>query len=222
MLANWIGAPMASPTPAVNTAWYVKYEWNGKDAYRAQKGKDTPTIRYYNEERCAMRCTYWLLRHKSSGHNSEYNWWFRKRPDLIEKYCTHGTGWNPGHYAYILDEYRKRESDWKDGIRAWLAQDQISLDRGHEYASYIINALQGGEIFQFNGNVPNTGLITNLPPDVCVEVPVYVDKGGLHPVHVGALPRRLLNSTRSLRHRGDGGEAVTGDRASSSALPAIR
>ncbi len=22
---------------------------------------------------------------ESSGHNSEYNWWFRKRPDLIEK-----------------------------------------------------------------------------------------------------------------------------------------
>ncbi len=48
---------------------------------------------------------------ESSGHNSEYNWWFRKRPDLIEKYCTHGTGWNPGVYAYILDEYRKRGDD---------------------------------------------------------------------------------------------------------------
>jgi hypothetical protein len=35
---------------------------------------------------------------ESSGHNSEYNWWFRKRPELIEKYCTHGTNWNPGHY----------------------------------------------------------------------------------------------------------------------------
>jgi Kef-type K+ transport system membrane component KefB len=45
---------------------------------------------------------------ESSGHNSEYNWWFRKRPDLVRKYCTTGTGWNPGHYAYILDEDRKR------------------------------------------------------------------------------------------------------------------
>ena len=46
---------------------------------------------------------------ESSGHNSEYNAWFRKRPDLIEKYCTHGTGWNPGVYAYILNEYTKME-----------------------------------------------------------------------------------------------------------------
>ena len=33
---------------------------------------------------------------ESSGHNSEYSWWFRKRSDLIEKYCTTGTNWNPG------------------------------------------------------------------------------------------------------------------------------
>ena len=39
---------------------------------------------------------------ESSGHNSEYNWWFRKRPDPIEKYCIDGTGWNPATYAYIL------------------------------------------------------------------------------------------------------------------------
>jgi len=50
----------------------------------------------------------------------------------------------------------------------------------------------GGDIFEFNGNVPNTKLITNLPDDVCVEVPIYVDKGGLHPVHVGALPPQLV------------------------------
>jgi len=126
---------------------------------------------------------------ESSGHNSEYNWWFRKRPDLIERYCTHGTGWNPGVYAYILDEYRKRGDTWKDSIIAWLDDpNALDLKRGHEYAAYIINALQGGEPFKFNGNVPNTGLITNLPEGACVEVPVYADRGGLHSVHVGALP----------------------------------
>jgi alpha-galactosidase len=42
---------------------------------------------------------------ESSGHNSEYNAWYRKRPDLIEKYCTHGTGWNPGEHAYTIKRY---------------------------------------------------------------------------------------------------------------------
>jgi alpha-galactosidase len=133
---------------------------------------------------------------ESSGHNSEYNWWFRKRPDLIEKYCTHGTGWNPGVYAYILREYEQREDTWRQEAQKWFDKDTpISLERGHEYAASIINAWQGGEIFWFNGNVPNTSLITNLPPDVCVEVPVFVDKAGFHPVHVGALPPQCVALT---------------------------
>ena len=126
---------------------------------------------------------------ESSGHNSEYNWWFRKRPDLIEKYCIPGTGWNPGEYAYILKEYQEREISWKDEVKEWFAADTpIMLDRGHEYAAYIINALMGGEMYKFNGNVPNTNIITNLPQGACVEVPVLVDKDGFHPIHVGALP----------------------------------
>ena len=62
------------------------------------------------------------------------------------------------------------------------------MERGHEYAAYIMNALAGGEPFEYNGNVANTGLITNLPQDACVEVPVWASRKGLTPVHVGALP----------------------------------
>ena len=126
---------------------------------------------------------------ESSGHNSEYNWWFRKRPELIEQYCTHGTGWNPGEYGYVIKRYEQREQNWREDARQWFAKDvPISLERGHEYAAYIINALKGGEPFEFNGNVANTNLITNLPPNACVEVPVWASKKGLSPVHVGALP----------------------------------
>ncbi len=75
-------------------------------------------------------------------------------------------------------------------MRVELAKEVTrgDLARGLEYAAYIINALKGGDPFKFNGNVPNTGLITNLPQDACVEVPVYVDKAGFHAMHVGALP----------------------------------
>ena len=135
---------------------------------------------------------------ESSGHNSEYNWWFRKRPDLIEKYCTHGTGWNPGEYAYILKEYQQTKKTLKDiaieeHTRQLTAKD---LERGHEYAAFIINALKGGTPFKFNGNVPNTKLITNLPEGACVEVPVYVDKAGFHPIHVGTLPLEIALLTQ--------------------------
>jgi alpha-galactosidase len=126
---------------------------------------------------------------ESSGHNSEYNWWFRKRPDLIEKYCTHGTGWNPGEYAYIVKHYAAREKTWKQQVRKWFKDGApFRLERGHEYAAAIINAYLGGEAFEFNGNVPNTHIVTNLPPDVCVEVPVVANRRGFNAIHVGALP----------------------------------
>lgn len=101
---------------------------------------------------------------ESSGHNSEYNWWFRKRPDLIEKYCRYGTGWNPGDYAFILKYYQHTETTWQEiaAKRLDTPLTELDLQRGPEYAAYIINALQGGEILKFNGNVTNTNLVTHL------------------------------------------------------------
>ncbi len=219
MLARWIGAPYEEITytcAGINhQAWYLKFEWNHKDAYPLiRKAVKKPAI--YNEEivRNEMFLHLGYYATESSGHNSEYNWWFRKRPDLIEKYCIHGTGWNPGAHAYILNEYRMAEAFWRDEVKNWLAQETpISLERGHEYAAYIINAWMGGEPFAFNGNVPNTHLITNLPEGACVEVPVFVDKGGFHPVHVGPLPPQCaaLNHVNVMVEEMAVEAALTGD-----------
>ncbi len=196
MLAEWIRAPFSAIDylcAGINhQAWYLEYKCNGEDAYPLIRRAVTERPEIYNEEivRNEMFLALGYYVTESSGHNSEYNWWFRKRPDLIEKYCTHGTGWNPGEYAYILKEYQHNEATWKDQVKARLAQPLTSsdLERGQEYAAYIINALQGGGMYKFNGNVRNTQLITNLPEGACVEVPVLVDKAGFHPIHVGALP----------------------------------
>jgi alpha-galactosidase len=208
MLAGWIGAPMEEITytcAGINhMAWYLNYEWKGEDAYPLIHKAITERAEVYNEE--VVRNEMFLaLDHyvtESSGHNSEYNWWFRKRPDLIEKYCTHGTGWNPGEYAYVVKRYVERESNWREEAREWFAAETpIDLARGHEYAAYIMNAILGGEPFEFNGNVRNTGLITNLPQDACVEVPVWASRKGLSPVGVGALPAQcalLTNLSASI------------------------
>jgi alpha-galactosidase len=39
--------------------------------------------------------------------------------------------------------------------------------------------------------VINTGLITNLPDDACVEVPCMIDGNGINPCYVGKLPVQL-------------------------------
>jgi alpha-galactosidase len=220
MLANWIGAPYDEITytcAGINhMAWYLKYEWNGKDAYPLLRKAVSENTEIYNEEivrnEMFLHLDYYIT--ESSGHNSEYNWWFRKRPDLIEKYCTHGTGWNPGEYAYILNHYRNRDDDWREKAKEWFAADTpINLERGHEYAAYIINALMGGEPFEFNGNVSNDGLIDNLPLGACVEVPVWASKKGLSPVRVGSLPAQcamLTNLSASIEEMAVEG-AITGN-----------
>jgi alpha-galactosidase len=204
MLAEWIGAPFDEIDylcAGINhQAWYLEYKWKGQDAYPLIHKAVTERPEVYNEEpvRNEMYLALGYYVTESSGHNSEYNWWFRKRPDLIEKYCTHGTGWNPGEYAYILKEYQHNEATWKEQVKERLAQQltEEDLQREHEYAAYIINALKGGEPFKFNGNVRNTQLITNLPEDACVEVPVLVDRAGFHPMYVGALPRECALLTQ--------------------------
>ncbi len=204
MLAKWIGAPMAEITylcAGINhQAWYLDYKWKGKDAYPLiREAVKKPDV--YNEEQVRnemfIHLNYYVT--ESSGHNSEYNPWFRKRPDLIEKYCTHGKGWNPGIYAYIRDEYLKVQNTWRDNIKSEL-EKPVELKRGLEYAASIFNATIGeGTLYEFNGNVRNLGLIDNLPHGCCVEVPVLASKRGLSPMHVGPLPAQLalLNNISS-------------------------
>jgi alpha-galactosidase len=197
MLANWIGAKyedISYTCAGINhQAFYIDYRWKGKDAYPLiwEAMKD-PKI--YNEE-IVRNEMFMLLNYyptESSGHNSEYNAWFRKRPDLIEKYCKPGTGWNPGAYAYILNEYTSRKDTWKKEIEDWLNEPNVDLSRGHEYAAYIFNAIFGDKtMFKFNGNVLNKGFIDNLPQGACVEVPVLASLHGLEAVKVGKLPDQL-------------------------------
>ncbi|MDD5705651.1 MAG: alpha-galactosidase [Kiritimatiellae bacterium] len=195
MLAKWAGvAPDQVDYVCAglnHLAWYLKIEHKGRDLYPRIRKAVMNDKRVYNEEQVRnemfLALGYYVT--ESSGHNSEYNWWFRKRPDLIKRYCTSGTGWNPGAYAYILDYYRQRGSTWKREVRKWLSKETpVDLARGLEYAASIINAKLGGDLFMFNGNVPNAGLVTNLPEGACVEVPVVASRQGFAPMHVGPLP----------------------------------
>ena len=221
MLAKWIGAPMDEITytcAGINhTAFYTEFKWNGKDAYPLIREAITTKPEVYNHEivrnEMFLMLDYYVT--ESSGHNSEYNAWFRKRPDLIEKFCTHGTGWNPGAYAYILKEYQEREHTWKNSIKEWLADPNVNLERGHEYAAYIFNALFGDcTPFEFNGNVQNFGSVTNLPYNACVEIPVTASRGTLRKSQVGALPMQLalLAGTSAQIEEMSVEAALTGDR----------
>ena len=197
MLAGWIGADESDITytcAGINhQAFYTEFKLNGEDAYPLIRKAIEERPEIYREEivRNEMFLALGYYPTESSGHNSEYNAWFRKRPDLIEKYCLPGTGWNPGEYAASLNRHRKRDLTWRDDIEAWFRQP-LSLAREKEYAAYIFNAVFGDhEMFKFNGNVRNYGLIDDLPEGCCVEVPVLASRHGLEAIHVGALPPQI-------------------------------
>ena len=100
-----------------------------------------------------------------------------------------------------LDEYPRRcvnqINKWIQTREDLVNNAQLKHERTKEYASYIIEAMETNTPYKIGGNVINNGLITNLPKDACVEVPCLVDKSGVSPCFVGALPPQLaaLNMT---------------------------
>ena len=207
MLASWLGIPSDEVQylcAGVNhQAFYLELKHHGKDLYPALREKLQDPVYYQKElvrNEMFLHLDYYVT--ESSGHNSEYNQWFRKRPDLIEKYCTHSTNWNPGEYAYSLNLRLKR--DWKAEFTNWLDTAVVDPKRSKEYAANIFNAVIGDHTpFKFNGNVLNDGCITNLPKETCVEIPVYAGEEGFRKQYVGALPAHiaiLVNTTAAIEN----------------------
>ena len=60
-----------------------------------------------------------------------------------------------------------------------------------------MEAIETNSPARINGNVPNRGLIANLPPGCCVEVPCLVDGNGMQPTRSAALPPQLAALNRT-------------------------
>jgi alpha-galactosidase len=167
-------------------AFYLSFERNGQDLYplirqvlEENRVPDWNRVRYEIFKRVGYFVT------ESSEHFSEYVPWFikRDRPDLIER------------FNIPLDEYIRRCEVQIAGWHAMRAELEtnpaIEVRRSHEYGSLIVHSMETGHPRVIYGNVPNTGLIDNLPDGCCVEVPVLVDKSGLQPTKIGKLPPQL-------------------------------
>jgi alpha-galactosidase len=66
-----------------------------------------------------------------------------------------------------------------------------------EYAPQIIHSIVTGTPRTVYGNVPNHGLIDNLPATGTVEVPCLVDGSGVQPTRIGPLPAQLAALNRA-------------------------
>jgi alpha-galactosidase len=189
-LAHDIGIPVGEinyRAAGINhMAFYLNFERNGQDLYPLiRKVVAEGRIPDWNRVRYEMfiRLGYFVT--ESSEHFSEYVPWFikRDRPDLIEA------------FNIPLDEYIRRCEDqiarWEQARVALEGGAPLEVHRSHEYGSGIIHSLETGTPRVIYGNVPNHGLIDNLPTGCCVEVPCLVDKNGIQPTRIGVLPPHL-------------------------------
>nr|MDO8109875.1 alpha-glucosidase/alpha-galactosidase [Candidatus Sigynarchaeota archaeon] len=120
---------------------------------------------------------------ESSGHLSEYVPYYRKRKDLIEKYKGNTNGFNNLQHGWDLQFFGANSDATEVEARLKPKSMKFKDTPSEEYASHIINAMETNQPFRLNGNVMNVkgALITSLPADCCVEVPVFADYHGLHP-----------------------------------------
>lgn len=167
-------------------AFYLRFEHNGEDLYpQIRKVVEEGRVPDWNRVRYEMflRLGYFVT--ESSEHFAEYCPYFirRDRPDLIER------------FNVPLDEYIRRCENQIAGWHAMKARfegdEPVEVHRSGEYGSLIIHSMETGQPRVIYGNVANADLITNLPTGCCVEVPVLVDKNGLQPTRIGALPPQL-------------------------------
>jgi alpha-galactosidase len=131
---------------------------------------------------------------ESSHHASEYWAWFRKGPDLVNEYL-------PKRWDYYeICSAHSPDHNVDEFIEQSRAQ---GLAASQEYGAYIIDSITTGTRRVIYGNVPNSGLISNLPGDCCVEVACLVDDLGLRPITYGSLPPACaaLNTVQVNVHR---------------------
>jgi alpha-galactosidase len=178
-----------------HNAWFTRLEHKGVSLYpRLRELARTPEVYEQDTVRFEVMIHLGAFVTESSGHFSEYVPYFRKRRDLLERYTRAGYLGESGFYARNWPTWRRANDE---RIRAMLQGDaEIPLERSHEYAADIVEAIENNRASTIHGNVVNRGAISNLP-EGCVEVECTITREGFEPVRFGALPEQLAALNRA-------------------------
>jgi len=184
-LGELIGVPVEETSyraAGVNhQAWLLEWKRNGENLYPLLRDRirEDPGMERRVRVEIFRRIGYYPT--ETSEHSSEYVPWFLRSDEQIERYRL-----TPLEYAQIsrdnVAEFERTEKTLDQG------GDLELDDSASEYAPQILHSLVTGTEREIHVNVPNRGLIDNLPQGAVVEVPAHVDAHGVHPIAMGSLP----------------------------------
>lgn len=173
-------------------AWFLEWTKDGEDLYAKLDAlladKENEKVQAFEKSestRLEIYRSFGYFPTESNRHDSEYFPYFRRTQEIRD--------------YYFLDSRKLTEE--LASTREWMKDgegDKLygNIRRSNEYTTAIMEAIETGVPYRFNGNVMNTGLITNLPENCSVEVPCLVDSFGIHPTYVGALPTQCAALNR--------------------------
>lgn len=209
MLAEWVGVPYDEVVflcAGINhQAWFLEFRRGQEDLYpRIWEAVERPEVYGQEPVRIELMKYFGYFVTESSGHASEYVPYFRKsahtvNEDLVPRFKDERDYWfdfgrTGGYLRHCVKRFEEAQEEYRElleGVR------DLPDERTHEYGSYIIEAVETDRLARINGNVPNWGLIDNLPRGCCVEVPCLVDGNGVQPTSVGPLPAQLAALNRT-------------------------
>lgn len=195
-LADYIGASRDEVSAWVgginHLAWFMRFERNGEDAYPALRdAMNNPEIFALDTVRFEVMKHFGYFVTESTRHMSEYVPYFRTDDTVMDEFRLNEIRQDLQRRVKRVDEHLTQLD------RDAYSNDLISPSRSDEYACRIMEAMETGDKIVINGNVPNDGLIDNLPFGSCVEVPILIDELGFHPMPVGELPPQCASLSRA-------------------------
>jgi alpha-galactosidase len=208
MLARWIDVPYDEVSflcAGINhQAWFLEFFRGREDLYpRIWAALERKEIMGEEPVRGEMMKNFGYFVTESSGHASEYVPYFRKTQKMVEeelspRFKNPADFWfdfarTGGYLRHCLKQLALAEQEFGELIEGIK---DLPTRRTHEYGSFILEAIETNQPARINGNVPNDGLITNLPYGCC-EVPCLVDGNGVRGVFVGNLPTQLAAINRT-------------------------
>jgi alpha-galactosidase len=170
-------------------AWVLEFLRDGVDLYPRldERIEADPELRRRVRVDMYRRLGYYPT--ETSEHSSEYVPWYLGHESEISRLRV-----PVGNYLEIVDE---NIAAYEQTRAALASGAPLDVEGTMEYAPQIIHSIVTGTPRVIYGNVPNRGLIANLPSRGVVEVPCVVDGSGVQPTRAGELPPQLAALNRN-------------------------